>query len=102
MIIYISTFVKENSNVTTIVVAFYMYLGSLILFTIIFLIKWIHFWCGSGKGNYDPWNVKPVREGSFLSPEQRTAILSMTNDYLKQQGKGNLQLQSGVPTGLDA
>ena len=99
MVIFVESFVKENSSVTTIVVAFYLYLASLVLFTIIFLIKWIYFLCGSGKDNCDPWTVKPMADGTFLNLEQQTAILKVAKDYLKQEvGNNRLpQLGAGAP-----
>jgi len=70
------------------------------------LIKWIHYLCGYGKDNLTPWSTKPVPEGPFLDPEQKNALLTMANDYLKQQGKKTLtqlpQLHAAAPPIMEA
>lgn len=57
MIIFITSFVRENQESTEIVVAYVLYIVSMVLFKILHIIKWYYYLWGSGRNNLQPWST---------------------------------------------
>ena len=55
MIIFITGFVNENSSKTQIVVAYWIFMISMVLFKILHIIKWYYYCIGDGKDANGPW-----------------------------------------------
>jgi hypothetical protein len=101
MIIFITGFVLENSERTQILIAFWIYIASMVLFAVLHIMKWYYYCCGRGKENFQPWMTQ-VTGQDFLNADQKKVILEMANDFLKKiQARGSIPaLGDGNPESI--
>ena len=85
MIIFITDFVNENSSKLEIVISYWIYMVSMILFKILHIIKWYHYCIGSGKDNYKPWGQKDFDE--LVTEEQKVKIQGMIGELITGKKK---------------
>ena len=82
MIIFITGFVNENKARTQLVIAYWIYIASMVLFKILHVIKWYYYCIGSGKDNFTPWTMAPAKVDDFLSDKQRQAVEDLINERI--------------------
>ena len=69
ILIFISQFVRDHYESTEIVVAYWLYILAMILFKVIYLIKWYYYFCGPGKEDFSPWQNTLIVDVAYLPPE---------------------------------
>jgi hypothetical protein len=107
MIVFITGFVNENSSQNQIVIAYWIYIASMVFFTLLHLIKWIYYLCWTGKDNLKPWSPMVVTI-DFTSPELVAAMVAMNTkgegceDKPREEGKKGLpNVRDYLPSSLD-
>ena len=78
---------QDNKNQLTILVAYYLYIASIAMFTILHIIKWKVFCCGSGKDDLGPWEKSKDKVDDIFTKEELDKLKEFAKDSIAKLKK---------------